>query len=43
VVRANLMARQMPKSVYALGGIAAKNAGRLAGFCGIAVIGALAI
>jgi thiamine-phosphate pyrophosphorylase len=43
VVRANLMARQMPKPVYALGGITAKNAGRLAGFCGIAAIGALAV
>ena len=41
VVRANLMARQMPKPVYALGGITAKNAGRIAGFCGIAAIGAL--
>ena len=43
VVRANLMARQMPKPVYALGGVTAKNAGRLAGFCGIAAIGALAV
>jgi len=42
VARANLMARQMPKPVYALGGITAKNAGRIAGFCGIAAIGALA-
>jgi thiamine-phosphate pyrophosphorylase len=43
VVRANLMARLMAKPVYALGGISAKNAGRLAGFCGIAAIGALAV
>ena len=42
VVRANLMARQMPKPVYALGGISAENSGRLAGFCGIAAIAALA-
>lgn len=40
--RANLMAAQIPLPVYALGGITAKNAGRLDGFCGIAAIGALA-
>lgn len=43
VVRANLIARQMPKPVYALGGITAQNAARIAGFCGIAAIGALAV
>lgn len=40
-VRANLMVRQAPVPVYALGGITAKNARLLAGFCGIAAIGAL--
>lgn len=41
-VRANLMARQCPLPVYALGGITARNAARLSGFCGIAAISALA-
>jgi thiamine-phosphate pyrophosphorylase len=40
-VRANLMARQAPVPVYALGGITPENAGRLCGFCGLAGIGAL--
>jgi thiamine-phosphate pyrophosphorylase len=40
-VRANLMARQARVPVYALGGIDARNAARLSGFCGIAAIGAL--
>lgn len=40
-LRANLMARQCPLPVYALGGITAANVGRLTGFCGIAAIGAL--
>lgn len=42
-VRANLMARQSPVAVFALGGITPENAGRLSGFEGIAAIGALAI
>ncbi len=41
-LRAAMMARLCPLPVYALGGITAKNAERLAGFCGIAAIGALA-
>ncbi|MDR3527013.1 MAG: thiamine phosphate synthase [Rhizomicrobium sp.] len=40
-LRAAAMARLCPLPVYALGGITAKNAGRLASFCGIAAIGAL--
>jgi Thiamine monophosphate synthase len=40
-VRANLLARQIPKPVFALGGITARNTARLSGFCGIAAIGAL--
>ena len=40
-VRANLMARAAGMPVYALGGIDARNAGRLSGFCGIAAVGAL--
>lgn len=40
-VRAAAMAKLFPRPVYGLGGIAAGNAGRLAGFCGIAAIGAL--
>jgi thiamine-phosphate pyrophosphorylase len=43
VLRANMMVRQIPVPVYALGGITAKNAGRLCGFCGIAAIGALGV
>lgn len=39
--RANLMARQALKPVYALGGIDAVNVKRLSGFAGIAAIGAL--
>jgi thiamine-phosphate pyrophosphorylase len=39
--RANLIARQAPKPIYALGGIDAANAKRLSGFAGIAAIGAL--
>ena len=39
--RANLMAREAPLPVYALGGITGENAGRLSGFAGIAAIGAL--
>ena len=42
-LRAAAMARLCPLPVYALGGITAKNAARLAGFCGIAAIGALAV
>ena len=42
-VRASLMARQAPLPVYALGGITADKAARLAGFCGLAAIGALAV
>lgn len=41
-VRANLIAQQSPLAVYALGGVTPQNAGRLAGFAGIAAIGALA-
>lgn len=40
-LRAAMMARLCPLPVYALGGITAKNAARLDGFCGIAAIGAL--
>ena len=40
-LRGAMMARQFPLPVYALGGITAKNAGRLTGFCGLAAIGAL--
>jgi len=40
-MRANTMAGLCPLPVYALGGITAANAARLAGFCGIAAIGAL--
>jgi thiamine-phosphate pyrophosphorylase len=40
-VRANLVAKLAPVPVYALGGITAQNARLLAGFCGIAAIGAL--
>jgi thiamine-phosphate pyrophosphorylase len=39
--RAALMARQLPCPTYALGGISAENVRRLAGFTGIAAIGAL--
>jgi thiamine-phosphate pyrophosphorylase len=42
-VRANAMVRQAPLPVYALGGITARNARLLAGFCGIAAIGALGV
>jgi thiamine-phosphate pyrophosphorylase len=42
-VRANLMVRQAPVPVYALGGITARNARLLAGFCGIAAIGVLGV
>lgn len=40
--RANLMVRQIPQPVFALGGITPQNAKLLHGFCGIAAIGALA-
>ncbi|HWA91469.1 MAG TPA: thiamine phosphate synthase [Rhizomicrobium sp.] len=40
-VRANLMAGQARRPVYALGGIEARNAALLHGFDGIAAIGAL--
>jgi thiamine-phosphate pyrophosphorylase len=40
-VRANMIARAVRVPVYALGGIGARNAGRLSGFAGIAAIGAL--
>lgn len=40
--RANLMVRQIPQPVFALGGITPQNAKLLRGFCGIAAIGALA-
>jgi thiamine-phosphate pyrophosphorylase len=42
-LRAAMMARLCPLPVYALGGITAEKAGRLAGFCGIAAIGALKV
>ncbi len=42
-VRANLMVRQAPVPVYALGGITTRNARLLSGFCGIAAIGALGV
>lgn len=42
-LRANLIARQAPLPLYALGGITAENASLLSGFCGIAAIGALAV
>jgi len=42
-VRANLLAKQMRKPLYALGGIEAHNATLLHGFAGIAAISALAI
>jgi thiamine-phosphate pyrophosphorylase len=42
-VRANHIARQAPLPVYALGGITARNARLLFGFCGIAAIGALGV
>lgn len=41
--RANLIAKQMRKPLYALGGIDARNATLLHGFAGIAAIGALAV
>jgi thiamine-phosphate pyrophosphorylase len=41
-VRARLIARQMPRPVYALGGIDALSSGQLSGFAGLAAIGALA-
>ncbi len=41
--RANLIAKQMRKPLYALGGIDARNAALLHGFAGIAAIGALAV
>jgi len=40
-VRANAIARAARVPVYALGGVEARNAGRLSGFAGIAAIGAL--
>jgi thiamine monophosphate synthase len=40
-VRANLLARAVFMPVYALGGITARNASRLSGFCGIAAVSAL--
>ena len=40
-VRANMIARGVRLPVYALGGIEARNAGRLSGFAGIAAVGAL--
>jgi thiamine-phosphate pyrophosphorylase len=39
--RARLIARAAPMPVFALGGITAGNAGQLAGFAGLAAIGAL--
>jgi thiamine-phosphate pyrophosphorylase len=42
-LRAAAMARLSRVPVYALGGVDAANAGRLAGFSGIAAIGALAV
>jgi thiamine-phosphate pyrophosphorylase len=42
-LRAAIMARAARVPVYALGGVTADNAGRLAGFSGIAAIGALAV
>jgi thiamine-phosphate pyrophosphorylase len=41
-LRAAALARLSPVPVYALGGVDAGNSARLAGFCGIAAIGALA-
>jgi len=40
-VRARLMARQVKIPLLALGGVTAQNAGQLAGFAGLAAIGAL--
>jgi thiamine-phosphate pyrophosphorylase len=40
-VRANLLARASLLPVYALGGITARNAGRLYGFCGLAAVSSL--
>ena len=40
--RARLAARQLPRPVYALGGIDGQNSRQLGGFCGLAAIGALA-
>lgn len=40
-VRANLIARAARLPVFALGGIDARNAALLSGFCGIAAVGAL--
>ena len=40
--RARLMARQLPRPVYALGGIGGQNSAALRGFAGLAAIGALA-
>jgi thiamine-phosphate pyrophosphorylase len=42
-VRANLIAKQLRKPLYALGGIDARNTPLLQGFAGIAAIGALAV
>lgn len=42
-MRANLLAKQMRRPLYALGGIGAHNATLLHGFAGIAAISALAI
>jgi thiamine-phosphate pyrophosphorylase len=42
-VRANLIAKQIHKPLYALGGIDARNAALLRGFAGLAAIGALAV
>ena len=42
-MRANLLAKQMRRPLYALGGIEAHNATLLHGFAGIAAISALAI
>jgi len=42
-VRVNLLAKQMRKPLYALGGIDVRNATLLNGFTGIAAIGALAV
>lgn len=42
-IRANLVAKQIRKPLYALGGIDARNAVLLHGFAGIAAIGALAV
>ncbi len=42
-VRANLVAKQIRKPLYGLGGIDTRNSALLRGFAGLAAIGALAV